>query len=106
VTSDAGRAEHGLPADWTLDLGPLLDHLRTVLREQLLTELRADSQRWPEWMSVETAAHYLDVSPERVRKLQARRAIPFQQEDVGCRVFFARRQLDDWMRSQQRGKGS
>ncbi len=52
---------------------------------------------WPIWMSVETAARYLDVSAERVRKLQARRKIPYHQEDVGCRVHFNRRDLDVWM---------
>lgn len=51
----------------------------------------------PEFMSVETAARYLDVSPERLRKLQARRKIPFYQEDVGCRVLFRRADLDQWM---------
>jgi excisionase family DNA binding protein len=53
--------------------------------------------RWPEWMSVETAARYLDVSPERVRKLQARGQLPYYQEGPGCRVFFHRRELDSAM---------
>jgi excisionase family DNA binding protein len=48
-------------------------------------------------MSVETAARYLDVSPERVRKLQARGVLPYYQEGPGCRVFFNRRELDDAM---------
>jgi excisionase family DNA binding protein len=56
---------------------------------------------WPEWMSVETAARYLDVSPERLRKLQARREIPYSQEASGCRVFFRRADLDAWMTSQR-----
>jgi excisionase family DNA binding protein len=49
---------------------------------------------WPAWMSVETAARYLDVSPERVRKLQARGKLPYYQHAPGCRVFFNRRELD------------
>lgn len=56
-----------------------------------------ESERWPDWMSVETAARYLDVSPERVRKLVARREIPFSQEAKGCRVFLRRSDLDAWM---------
>lgn len=52
---------------------------------------------WPEWMSVETAARYLDASEERVRKLKDRREIPYYQEGPGCRVFFRRSELDDWM---------
>src|SRR6266540_18458 len=53
---------------------------------------------WPEWMNVETAARYLDVSPERVRKLQARGELPFYQEAPGCRVAFNRRELDEAIR--------
>ena len=34
---------------------------------------------WPEWMSVETAAAYLDVSPERLHKLKQRGHVPFVQ---------------------------
>lgn len=58
---------------------------------------RLEQEAWPAWMSVETASRYLDVSPERLRKLQARREIPFHQEAPGCRVFFRRHDLDEWM---------
>jgi excisionase family DNA binding protein len=54
-----------------------------------------ERERWPEFMSVETAARYLDVSPERVRKLQARGELPFYQEGPGCRVTFRRQDLDE-----------
>jgi excisionase family DNA binding protein len=62
-----------------------------------LSSKSADGTRWPEWMSVETAARYLDVSPERVRKLQARGHLPYYQEGPGCRVFFNRRELEQQM---------
>jgi excisionase family DNA binding protein len=52
---------------------------------------------WPAWMSVERAAAYLDVSPERVRKLISTRSIPYSQEGPGCRVFLQRSALDEWM---------
>jgi excisionase family DNA binding protein len=58
---------------------------------------------WPEWMNVETAAAYLDSSVERLRKLVARRQIPFVQEGPGCRVFFRRSDLDAWMEKQRGG---
>jgi excisionase family DNA binding protein len=62
---------------------------------QIVVErLQVESQAWPEWMGIETAAKYLDVSVERVRKLQARRQLPFHQEGPGCRVFFRRSELD------------
>jgi excisionase family DNA binding protein len=50
-------------------------------------------------MAIETAARYLDVSPQRLRKQVAHRQIPFHQEDKGCRVLFRRSELDDWMSS-------
>src|SRR3954462_14838633 len=52
---------------------------------------------WPPWMTIETAARYLDVSVERLRKLKDRRRIPYHQEGVGCRVFFSRADLDQWL---------
>ena len=77
----------------------LIEQLRHELRTELLAELHRDQQgaTWPEWMSVETAARYLDMPVERIRKLIARRAIPFAQEGSGCRIFFSRHDLDDWM---------
>ena len=68
-----------------------------VARAIELLGAQLEQEAWPEWMSVEKAAKYLDVSPERLRKLQARREIPFHQEAPGCRVFFRRHDLDDWM---------
>jgi excisionase family DNA binding protein len=84
-----------------LDLTEIVERLRAELREECRAQVRAEIEAasWPEWMSVETAARYLDASPERLRKLVARREIPFHQEAPGCRVFFARRDLDDWMTS-------
>ena len=56
-----------------------------------------DGRGWPEWMSAETAACYLDISEERIRKLKDRHEIPYYQEGPGCRMFFRRTELDDWM---------
>jgi excisionase family DNA binding protein len=72
----------------------------------LVTERSQPAEPWPEWMSIATAARYLDVEPERLRKLQARRSVPYYQEGPGCRVFFRRSELDEWMsrfRSVSRG---
>jgi excisionase family DNA binding protein len=83
-----------------LDLTEIVERLREELldeiREQVRTEIEAAA--WPEWMSIETAARYLDCPSERVRKLIARRAIPFSQEAPGCRIFLSRSDLDTWMR--------
>jgi excisionase family DNA binding protein len=77
----------------------VVEALAIAVSERLLPALRAagEAERWPEWMAIETAARYLDVSPQRLRKLVSRREIPFHQEDKGCRILFRRGDLDDWM---------
>jgi excisionase family DNA binding protein len=84
---------------YVLDLTAPLEQLKAQLRVELLAELRADrnEQAWPRWMAVETLARYMDASPERIRKLVARRRIPYVQEGPGCRVFFDRHEIDRWM---------
>lgn len=67
--------------------------------ERVLAQLTEREPGWPEWMSVETAARYLNISPERVRKLQSRGVLPVYQEARGCRVFFRRSELDQAMES-------
>ena len=81
--------------------GEALAQLIEQISEHVLAKLAENGQQsgWPEWMSVETAAAYLDVSAERVRKLQARSEIPYYQEAPNCRVFFRRQELDQWMRA-------
>jgi excisionase family DNA binding protein len=74
----------------------LAERAAEIVYERLV-EREARGTDWPEWMSVETAARYLDASEERVRKLKDRREIPHYQEGPGCRVFFRRSELDDWM---------
>ena len=79
----------------------VVEAIAIAVSERLLPTLQqaGGSKPWPEWMAIETAASYLDVSPQRLRKLVSRREIPFHQEDKGCRVLFRRGDLDDWMSS-------
>ena len=81
----------------------LIRAVASLAADAALAELRSsgESTTWPRWMSVETAAQYLDISVERLRKLVARGRIPFVQEGPGCRVFFDRTELDAWMRRQR-----
>src|SRR3954454_9117810 len=52
------------------------------------------------WLDVAGAAEHLTCSPERLRKLVQRRAIPFHQDRAGGRIFFHRRELDEWLLGQ------
>jgi excisionase family DNA binding protein len=76
----------------------LVEHIAERAAEILRASATAPhDSAWPEWMSVPTAARYLDVSEERVRKLKDRGAIRCHQEAPGCRVFFRRSDLDEAM---------
>ena len=75
----------------------MLEAIAELVEARVLERLTDAAPAAPEWLSVESAARYLDISPERVRKLIARRAIPYYQDAPGCRVFLRRRELDDCM---------
>jgi excisionase family DNA binding protein len=74
-----------------------LAELAERVAEILGVDTSRDRDPWPEWMSITTAARYLDVPVERLRKLKDRGQIPFAQEACGYRVFFRRSDLDAWM---------
>jgi excisionase family DNA binding protein len=76
----------------TLELGPIAK----VLAEAVIDELQSIASA-SAWFDVEKASAYLTCSPERIRKLVARREIPFHQDRPGGRVFFNRRELDAWL---------
>jgi excisionase family DNA binding protein len=107
-----GRSEVGVSLRFDVELNgvrvPL--ELSDGALSAIAAALPRDEQScWPEWMNVETVARYLDVSPERIRKLKARREIPFHQEGPGCRVLFRRAEIDNWMsgaRHRTRGGGA
>lgn len=52
---------------------------------------------WPRWLTVETAARYLDRTPTALRSLVQRGAIPCHK--VQGRVLFGREELDQWVLS-------
>ena len=80
--------------------GEVIEALAAAVSERLLPDFNTTrTDPWPEWMAIDTAARYLDVSPQRLRKQVAQRQIPFHQEDKGCRVLFRRSDLDEWMTS-------
>lgn len=61
-------------------------------------EARPAVEPWPEHMSVETAARYLDMTREALRKLVQRRKVAYSQECKGGRLSFARIDLDEFAR--------
>lgn len=103
-------------AAWAARTAPEAVELRLLIPAEQISMLAAQladllhgrqhtsaGEAWPEWMNVDTAAGYLDCTPERIRKLVARREIPYHQEAPGCRIFFHRHELDTWMAATRRG---
>lgn len=71
-----------------------IDKLADAVAAKLALRIEQPEQ-WPEWMSVPTAARYLDCGEHRLYKLAERGQIPHVRD--GARVFFERQALDDWM---------
>jgi excisionase family DNA binding protein len=86
------REDDGLavPPEW-------LDKIADLVAEKLGNRSEPPTQ-WPQWMSIETAARYLDCPPERLHKLKQRHQIPHAQDGPGGRIWFEREALDQWMR--------
>jgi excisionase family DNA binding protein len=77
----------------SVDLGPLVERIAAEVAARLVAPGSSP------WLDVNGAAEYLACSPERIRKLIARRDIPYHQEGPGSRVFFNKGELDEWLLS-------
>jgi hypothetical protein len=74
---------------------PALDALADLLAPKL--ELRRQPATVEDgWLDAKRAAAYVGLSLNALHKLTAERAIPFEQEGPGCKLFFKRSELDSW----------
>lgn len=51
------------------------------------------------WLDARSAAEYLGIHRDTLRKLAAQRAIPSHQDGPRCKLYFRRDELDEWRRS-------
>lgn len=85
-------------AGLVLELPPeALEVIVEAVTDRVTAALPPAEEGWPEWMSVPTAARYLDRSAGSVRKLYERGRVPSYSEGSGCRVFLRRSDLDEFM---------
>jgi hypothetical protein len=49
-----------------------------------------------DWLDSKGAAAYLSLPRSALHKLTGKRAIPFEQEGPGCKLYFKRSALDAW----------
>ena len=75
----------------------LLSRLADLISERLVGRLADTSERKAEeWMDARSAAEYLGLHRDTVRKLAAERSLPAHQDGPGCKLFFRRGELDEW----------
>ena len=78
----------------------LAGRLADLVVDRLTARAAADTnQRTDEWMDARTAAIYLGIHRDTLRKLAAERAVPVHQDGPGCKLYFRRDELDGWRRS-------
>jgi helix-turn-helix protein len=97
MSSTRLRSDPAPPAETELVISVDLDLLAqkvAALLSSRLDEYQAQPQS--PWLDVPAAASHLACSPERLRKL-VRRGIPYHQERPGGRLFFHRKEIDEWM---------
>jgi excisionase family DNA binding protein len=85
------------PGPELLVLEALVDKLVARVAAAVVEHLgRASSDDTAKWLDSRSAAEYLGVHRDTLRKLAAERAIPVQQDGRGCKLFFRRSDLDEW----------
>jgi excisionase family DNA binding protein len=81
----------------------LLGRLADLVVDRLMESSEANSRdRADQWLDARSAAEYLGIHRDTLRKLAAQRAIPTHQEGPRCKLYFRRDELDDWRRSARR----
>ena len=78
--------------------GELLDHLRALVAAAVREELARLPLRADGFLDVNGAAAYLASTPDAIRSLVKRDAIPYHKAPNG-RLLFERDDLDRWART-------
>ncbi|HEX5193877.1 MAG TPA: helix-turn-helix domain-containing protein [Solirubrobacteraceae bacterium] len=104
LTTDSGCTDRKGAVATPATTDAVIDALVTTIVDRLADAVAsrlADRRAEPptEWLDSREAARYLGLSRDTLRKLAAERAIPSEQEGRGCKLFFMRRDLDDWRRA-------
>jgi len=78
----------------------ILGRLADLVVDRLMGRTEAQSSEHASaWLDARSAADYLGVHRDTLRKLAAQRAIPTHQDGPGCKLYFRRDELDEWRRS-------
>ncbi len=92
------------PGTELMVLEALVDKLVARVAAAVVEHLgRTASDDPAEWLDSRSAAEYLGVHRDTLRKLAAEHAIPVHQGGHGCKLFFRRSDLDEWRERGGRG---
>jgi len=93
AAATAGDSERAL-------MDQILGRLADLVVDRLIERTAGhSSDHASAWLDARSAAEYLGVHRDTLRKLAAQRAIPTYQDGPGCKLYFRRDELDEWRRS-------
>ena len=93
TAATAGDSDGGL-------IDQILGRLADLVVDRLMQHTEAEhDDRANAWLDARSAAEYLGVHRDTLRKLAAERAISYEQDGPGCKLYFRRADLDAWRRS-------
>jgi excisionase family DNA binding protein len=78
----------------------VLGRLADLVVDRLMERTAADGgDQISDWLDARSAAAYLGIHRDTLRKLAAQHAIPSHQDGPRCKLYFRRDELDEWRRS-------
>jgi excisionase family DNA binding protein len=101
AATSAAQSPTGTGRDAAL-IDQLLGRLADLVVDRLMERAEGSANQLDDdWLDARTAATYLGMHRDTLRKLAAQRAVPVHQDGPGCKLYFRREELDDWRRSSQ-----
>jgi hypothetical protein len=82
-------------SDLTRLLGDMVDLLSERIAERVVARLEPQPEH-DAWLDVASAAQYIGVHPDTLRKRAKAGLVPFEQEAPGHRIYFLRSELAAW----------
>lgn len=93
----ASAVSVGAIDDGNAVLNQVLAQLADLVADRVAAQLVAPArQRADEWLDTRSAAEYLGIGRDSLRRLAAEGAIPTEQAGVGCKLYFRHSDLDAW----------
>lgn len=90
------------PASQSLSIEGLLDAIADRIAERVAQRLAIAPEQGDAWLDTRSAAEYLGVHRDTLRKLAAAGTVPSEQDGPACKRYFNTIDLDRWRASGRR----